>query len=102
VPLLLTGPAFTVPATAVGCVPASVVTPLAAVTAFHTFACCVVLIAEPIANASGVVVGGGVVVVAGGVVGGGVVVGAEQPLTLITGIVPDEENATLHPVGATT
>jgi hypothetical protein len=55
------------------------------------------LIAEPIANASGVVVGGGVVVV-----GGGVVVGAEQPLTLITGIVPDEENATLHPVGATT
>jgi hypothetical protein len=43
-------------------------------------------------------VGGGF----GGVVVGGGVVVTVHPVTLITGTVPDDENATAHPVGATT
>jgi len=66
---------------------------LVLVTAFHTFACCSVEIAAPIAKGSVVGVGVGF--------GGGVVVAA-HPLTLITGTVPDEENATAHPAGAMT
>ena len=73
------------------------VTPLVLVTAFHTFACCSVEIAAPIAKGSVVGVGVGV----GVGFGGGVVVAA-HPLTLITGTVPDEENATAHPGGAMT
>jgi hypothetical protein len=86
-----------VPLEALGCVPASVVTPFVLVTAFHTFACWIVEIAAPIANGNvaGVGVGVGVGVGFGGVVGA-------HPLTLMTGTVPDEENATLHPAGATT
>jgi hypothetical protein len=57
-------------------------------------------IAAPIANGSDVGVGVGVGGVVGVGFGGGVV--AVQPLTLITGTVPDEENATEHPAGATT
>jgi hypothetical protein len=100
VPLLATGPACTVPATEFGWVPASVVTPFVLVTAFHTFAFRTVSTVAPRANGTGVGAGGGVV--GGGVVGGGGGVAAEQPLTLITGTVPDEENATVHPIGATT
>ncbi len=88
------------PAAALGCVPASPLTPLLAFTDDHTLAFVVVATPAPTAKLNGVGVGVGVGFDGG--VGATGALGAVHPVTLMTGIVPDDENATAHPVGAFT